>query len=138
MSDQDQAASSDRSGLNEVSLAATAKKGNDAARIKQIQDLLKNSLSNTSPLDANLGAVNAGLMLIEYRLKQALDSALTSGPRSLEEFAPLMPVIKDYLRITKQIGQFSQLTVRLAALHEAAEANRHNDRLGGQSEENAS
>lgn len=82
------------------------------SRGDRIRDLLASSLAKLDPLEANLGVVNSDLMLLAYRLKQSIDSALTE-PDASEELEMLMPAVENYLKVVKQIERFSKLDLQL-------------------------
>jgi hypothetical protein len=55
-------------------------------RLKRIQDYLGDALGKANTLKAMVGATNIDLMLIGYRLKQAIEEPLSAEPNSLEQF----------------------------------------------------
>ena len=98
-------------------------------RLQRIMDYLREALARDSALEANLGAVNSDLLMMGYRLKQAIDEAMAATPAALEQFQRLMPAIDSYLRLTKQIDRLAQLSLRLASPREAAQAARNGARV---------
>ena len=82
-------------------------------RLERILDYVNQSLAKLNPLEASLGALNADLMLMAYRLRQVLDDALQEGAAAFEELEELAPTIDQLLRILKQIERFSQLAIKL-------------------------
>ena len=101
-------------------------------RLQRIMDYLREALARESALEANLGAVNSDLLIMGYRLKQAIDEAMAATPAALEQFQRLMPAIDSYLRLTKQIDRLAQLSLRLASPREAAQAARNGARVAGE------
>ncbi|QDU92497.1 hypothetical protein [Lignipirellula cremea] len=86
-------------------------------RQQRIRDYLHQSLAETSPLRANLGAANADLMTVALHLKGLLEGAL---PKTLEvfedfeDFDQVKPVLDSLLRMYKQMERFAQLDARLS------------------------
>ena len=87
--------------------------------LQRIHDYLRESLARVNAFAANLGAVNSGLMLIAYRIQKAIEAEMEPGPATLDELAYFMPAIDNLLKITKQIGSFSQLDMKLDELKTA-------------------
>jgi hypothetical protein len=87
-------------------------------RLQRLVDYMADALTKRNPLEANLGAVNGDLLLLEYRFRQGLDDLLNEAPNSLEELQAAMPGVEGLLRIVKQIDRFSQLASKLAATAE--------------------
>jgi hypothetical protein len=83
------------------------------SREQRIADYVAESLAKDDALEANLGILNADLMLIAHRFRHALDEALQQPPETLAEMAEFMPGIDGYLRVVKQIDRFSQLALKL-------------------------
>jgi len=83
------------------------------AREKRLADYVTQSLEVADPFEASVGAVNADLMLIAHRFRQALGEALEKPPENLEELAEFMPSVDGYLRIVKQVDRMSQLALKL-------------------------
>jgi hypothetical protein len=81
----------------------------DDVRLQRIIEYMRDSLADSDPLDANLGAVNADLFLMAHRLMQGMGDVLESRPDSLEEFGLVHQSLDHYLRVTKQIDHFTQL-----------------------------
>lgn len=84
-------------------------------RTRRLAEYMASSLTEDDPLAANLGAVNGDLMLLAYRMRQALDGLFDEPPESVQELQAAMPGLEGYLKVTKQIDRFSQLAVKLAA-----------------------
>jgi hypothetical protein len=84
-------------------------------RYQRIIDYHNTALAIEDPLAANVGAVNADLMLMTYRLKQAIGEAMDVTPTALEEFEKLMPAVDSFLRISRQVERFAKLNLQLAA-----------------------
>ncbi|MBT6156431.1 MAG: hypothetical protein HOK71_12640 [Planctomycetaceae bacterium] len=83
-------------------------------RLKRIQDYLNDALGKVDTREAVIGAANSDLMLIGYRLKRAIEEALSTESHSLEQFQALMPAVQTYLKITTQVGRLAQLEHRLS------------------------
>lgn len=86
-------------------------------RVERIADYVSEALDADDPLEANLGAVNADLMFMAYRLKQVVGDSLRESPETIRAMAEVMPAVDNYLKVTKQIGSMSQLVVKLRGLH---------------------
>lgn len=84
-------------------------------RTRRLAEYMASSLAKDDPLAANLGAVHGDLMLLEYRMRQALDGLFDTPPESLQELQAAMPGVEGYLKVTKQIDRFAQLAMKLAA-----------------------
>lgn len=82
-------------------------------RLAKIREYLIESLQQADALQANLGATSSDLMLMGFRLKEAIEEALAKSTDSLGRFERLMPAIEGYLKVTRQIDRFAQLDRRL-------------------------
>ncbi len=82
-------------------------------REQRILDCLECSLRQPGALQATIGAVNSDLMLIGYRLNQAVQTAMNTTPAALNEYSKLMPAVESLLKVYRQVDRFSQLEVRL-------------------------
>lgn len=88
-------------------------------RVQRIMDYLESSLRKRDALQATIGAVNSDLMLIGYRLKQVVQTAMDTTPAALDEYGKLMPAVESLLKVFKQIDRFTQLEVRLTKAEQA-------------------
>lgn len=95
---------------NDVAVAGAV---DSVAREQRLADYVTQSLEVVDPFEANVGVVNADLMLIANRFRQALGDALDKPPENLEELAEFMPSVDGYLRIVKQVDRMSQLALKL-------------------------
>lgn len=86
-------------------------------RAERIDQYIKDSLVIDDPLEANIGFVNADLMLMAHALRNAVGETLHQSAESLREVAELMPAIENYLKISKQIASMTQLTIKLRGLN---------------------
>ena len=75
--------------------------------------ILVESLQHADTLQANLGATSSDLMLMGYRLKEAIEKALADASNPIRRFDQLMPAIEGYLKVTRQIDRLAQLDWRL-------------------------
>lgn len=87
--------------------------GTDQLREQRINDYLNASLAKADAFEANVGVVNADLMRLARRLEQVLADVLDEPVETLGEIVEVMPGIDSYLRVTKQIDRFSQLSIKL-------------------------
>ena len=84
-------------------------------REQRIADYVAESLANDDPFEANLGVVNADLMLLAHRFRHVLEGAMQQSPETLADMAECMPGVDSYLKVVKQIDRLSQLKVKLRA-----------------------
>lgn len=82
-------------------------------RLKKIREYLVESLEQADALQANLGATSSDLMLMGFRLKEAIEEAMGDSSNPLGRFERLMPAIEGYLKVTRQIDRLAQLDRRL-------------------------
>ena len=82
-------------------------------REQRIADYVAESLAQEDAMEANLGVVNADLMLLAHRFRHVLEEAMQQPPETLAEMAELMPGVDSYLRVVKQVDRLSQLAVKL-------------------------
>ena len=85
------------------------------AREQRIADYVTQSLGVSDPFEANVGVVNADLMMFALRYRQVLSEALEQPPESLAELAEIMPSVDSYVRLVKQMDRVSQLAMKLKA-----------------------
>ena len=88
--------------------------------LRRVADYIRDSLDKADAFEATLGAVNGQLMRLAYRQSQALEEALTQGPADSEQLEHLTPAVDQFLKVTKQIGSYSGLAIRLAKGKEKA------------------
>jgi hypothetical protein len=86
-------------------------------RLEKINEYLLESLQKVDALQANLGATSSDLMLMGFRLKQAIEQAMGDSMAPLGRFEELMPAIEGYLKVTRQIDRLAQLDRRLTGAH---------------------
>jgi hypothetical protein len=84
-------------------------------RLQRIRDYRQQALGQKDALTANLGAVASDLMLLQYRLSQALNGALAQTDSVMEDFAEWSPALQACLQLTRQIDRLANLDQRLGA-----------------------
>jgi hypothetical protein len=82
-------------------------------RVERIREHVDDSLKQSDALEATVGAASGDLMLMQYRLRQALDDALEETPNSLAAIAEVMPAMNTFLKLSQQVGQFVQLSLKI-------------------------
>ena len=82
-------------------------------RLEKIHEYLVELLQQADALQANLGATSSDLMLMGFRLKEAIEQAMADSSAPLGRFEQLMPAIEGYLKVTRQIDRLAQLDRRL-------------------------
>ena len=96
---------------------ANASTGN--LRIHRIEQLQAEALAEPDALQANLGAFNAGLMRIGFRLEEAIEGASAQITDPLARFERLAPAIDSLLKVMRQVDRFAQLDQRLASAQQS-------------------
>lgn len=84
---------------------------------RRIDDYLEASLKKGDAFEANLGAINAGLMRIAHRFQYVLDDVLRQPPQTLAGMSEFMPGVDGYLRVVKQVDRMSQLALKLQGMN---------------------
>jgi hypothetical protein len=69
-------------------------------------------LEKQDPLEACLAALNADLMRTSFGLGDVVQQALATGPASDETVRRVKGTLDIYLRVTSQVGRFSELEYR--------------------------
>lgn len=82
-------------------------------RLARIHEYLVDALEQVDALQANLGAASSDLMLLGFRMKDAIETALRDASNPLGQFNELMPAIESYLKVVRQIDRLAQLDRRL-------------------------
>jgi len=82
-------------------------------RFQRIQDLLADSLQKPDSLEANLGATNAGALMVATRFEKYLLEALNVPPDTLAEFDEMSPRVDSYGRMIKHVETISTLLIKL-------------------------
>lgn len=100
-------------------------------RLQRIAEQLAEALRSPDLLRGITMASSCDIMELSWQLKKAIDAELADGPGSLDHFAELSPALDTLLRMTKQIERFTQLDMRLAAAHRAADPVRANPPRAG-------
>jgi hypothetical protein len=83
------------------------------ARVERILEYVDDSLKENDALEATVGAAGGDLMLMQYRLRQLLDETLQGTPDSLSAIAEVMPALNTYMKLSQQVGQFVQLSLKI-------------------------
>jgi hypothetical protein len=78
-------------------------------RLARIREYLTESLQQPDALRANLGAASSDLMLLGFRLKEAIEEGLGDPTNALGRIERLMPAIEGYLKVTRQMDRFAHL-----------------------------
>lgn len=89
----------------------------DAAdvRVERILEHVDDSLKEEDALQAAVGAASGDLMLMQYRVHQALEEALQETPDSLTAITEVLPAMNTFMRLSQQVGQFIQLSLKIKA-----------------------
>jgi hypothetical protein len=82
-------------------------------RLKRIRDYERDALNNLDALKANLGAINADLMRVDYRLLNATNAALARSSQPMEDFPALLPALNVISQLTRQIHRLAELDGKL-------------------------
>lgn len=82
-------------------------------RVERILEHIDNSVQQEDALQAAVGAAGADLMMIQYRMAQAIDEALRTAPDALTATAEILPSFNVYTKLSQQVGQFVQLSLKL-------------------------
>ena len=87
----------------------------DAAdvRVERILQHVDDSLREEDALQATVGAAGGDLMLMQYRLRQALDETLQETPDSLTAIAEVMPALNTFMKLSQQVNQYVQLSIKI-------------------------
>jgi len=83
-----------------------------AKRPQRIRDYEQEVLNDPDALAANLGAVNADLMWISYRLGKVTRAALARSTNPLEDLAGLLPAINASAQVARQIHRLAEFDSR--------------------------
>lgn len=83
------------------------------ARVERILEYVDDSLKENDALQATVGAAGGDLMLMLYRVRQALDETLAETPDSLTSIAEVIPALNTYMKLNQQVGQFVQLSLKI-------------------------
>lgn len=81
-------------------------------RLQRIRDYQREALANPDALAANLGAVNADLMQIAYRLLKATNAAFAQSANPLEDFTALLSALNVSSQLTRQIHRLAEFDER--------------------------
>jgi len=84
-------------------------------RVERILEHVDDSLREEDALQAAVGAASGDLMLMQYRVHQALEEALRETPDSLTAIAEVLPAMNTFMKLSQQVGQFVQLSLKIKA-----------------------
>lgn len=112
MPDEGNAAETAEAGTHEADASETTEV---VTREQRIADYVTQSLEISDPFQANVGVVNADLMMFANCYRQVLGEALKEPPDDLAELAEITPSVDSYLRLVKQMDRVSQLAMKLKA-----------------------
>lgn len=82
------------------------------ARLRRIRDYLNDSLNKNDPLEANVGAINSGLLRMALWLDETLENAMSDGTQNVDRLKRLLPAIEAQLKISRQVDRFAQIEIR--------------------------
>jgi hypothetical protein len=82
-------------------------------REKRTVDYLQKALEMGDPLSANIGAVNADLMLFAGHMRRIIAPALERLPSEPRALANLVPAVESHSRVARQIERLAALMNRL-------------------------
>ena len=98
-------------------------------RHQRIGEYLRAALALEDPLAANVGAINADLMMFAHSLQRAIASALET--KRLDEFGKLMPAIDSHMRISRQVERLAKLNQQLVNAERTRQAALNPSHSGG-------
>ena len=104
-----------------------ADNGDDGAaevRVERILQHVDDSLQEPDALQATVGAAGGDLLLMQYRLRQALDETLQETPASLTAIAQALPALNTFMKLSQQVGQFVQLSLKIKAAKGGSQAGK--------------
>jgi len=104
----------------DVEKPATPPLESETLRKQRIDDFQRNALADPDALQANLGAINGGLMRLSYRMEAAIEASLAQIRDPAERFERLGPAIDTFLKVARQIDRYAQLDRRLSSPPTAA------------------
>lgn len=99
----------------EVEKLATPPTEGEVLRKRRIDDFQRDALADPDALQANLGAINGGLMRMSHHMETAIEAALTTIADPVDRFERLGPAIDAFLKVTRQIDRLAQLDRRLTS-----------------------
>jgi len=93
-------------------------------RVDRITEHIDQALQQANPVVATIGAASGDLLLLHYRLGQALNERLADGPDLLASLSEIIPTLSIYAKIGQQADRFTQLALKIQmAQRDLAEAN---------------
>jgi hypothetical protein len=114
--------------LSEAELDEPALGDNDL-RLARIDEYQQQSLRKADPLEACLGATNAGLLQIGLRYEQAIIQTLEAAETNILDSLPLQKAMNTHLGITRQVDRFANVAARLSESERQADEGRSQRRL---------
>lgn len=84
-------------------------------RVERIAEHIASSLQEPEPLVAAIGAASGDLLLLHYRLGQALDECLAHDPDLLAALGELLPALNTFAKVGQQADRFLQLALKIQA-----------------------
>jgi hypothetical protein len=91
----------------------------DEMRVRRILEYRGEALVDPDALQANLGVLNSGLMLMARSLEDGMRRLLTSSEMTEETLIKVRPALDTHLRVLRQIDRFSASAIRVAAQRRA-------------------
>jgi hypothetical protein len=93
-------------------------------QLRRVDDYRAAALTNPSPFEAVISAANSDLLELLARLAEAIRKASGDSALTLEALPAYEPTLDTYLRVAKQIAQFSHLQELLSRTEKSARQNR--------------
>lgn len=118
-------------GLAETGDSGGISEANDAAQLRKVQrqrivEHLENSLARIDPVEANLGAVIANLLMLQLDLYRTLMERMPDAVADSDEWdTVLRSLFEPYLRVTKQLDRFMAVEMKLRHQGRAQAARSH-------------
>lgn len=82
------------------------------ARLGRLDDYQLRSLAQEDALEANVAALNGGLMRVGLFLEESLLQAIEGSPPDLQRVDEIRPAIETQLRLARQIDRFAKFKIR--------------------------
>lgn len=89
-------------------------------RVQRVLDYAQVALHMDDPLQANIGSLNADLMMFAHHMQRMIKPALEKLPANPGALANVVPVVESHTRVTRQVERLTTLSHRLRRQDELA------------------
>lgn len=102
-------------GADDLPAATSEDEASPEVRVERIEQLIEDAVNLADPVQACMGAASGDLMLMQYRLCQAIDEKLQQLADSEAALFEVLPAVNTVTKLSQQVERYQQLGLKLKA-----------------------